>query len=163
MIQEFKVKNVVIGKQFESCENYQEFLEIVEKKKIRVYVVESGQKINIEKNLHFDVLWPDADDFISDNCLNNNSLVCKLVYKDFSVLFTGDIEEIAEKAILKKHQNNLSLLKSTVLKIAHHGSKTSTTEEFLNKVNPKMALIGVGENNKFGHPNDIVLERLKRL
>ena len=54
------------------------------------------------------------------------------------------------------------MLKSTVLKVSHHGSKTSTNEEFLKSVNPKIALIGVGENNKFGHPNTEVIKRINK-
>ncbi len=76
-----------------------------------------------------------------------------------SVLFTGDIEEIAEKKIVSLYSSNI--LNSTILKVAHHGSKSSSIQEFVSKVNPKIALIGVGENNKFGHPNDRVVERLK--
>ena len=73
------------------------------------------------------------------------------------MLFTGDIEEIAEKEILKLYKDRL---KANVLKVAHHGSKTSTSKEFLEAVSPQIALIGVGENNKFGHPDEITLERL---
>ena len=91
--------------------------------------------------------------------MNNNSLVFKFIYKNFSILFTGDIEKIAEEKVI----NNISksILKSDILKIPHHGSKTSTTEKFLEYVNPKIALIGVGKNN-FGHPSDVVIERLER-
>ena len=95
--------------------------------------------------------------------MNNNSIVCKLNYKNFSMLFTGDIEEIAEKQILQEYKNNVQLLKSTILKVAHHGSKTSSTQEFVEMVTPKIALIGVGKNNKFGHPNDGVIKRLENL
>lgn len=55
----------------------------------------------------------------------------------------------------------MNILKATVLKVAHHGSKSSSTEEFLNATNSKVAIIGVGKNNMFGHPNDAVLERLQ--
>lgn len=79
------------------------------------------------------------------------------------MLLTGDIEEIAENQILEEYKNNEQTLKSTVLKVAHHGSKTSSTQSFLEKVQPKIALIGVGKDNTFGHPNDGVLERLKNL
>lgn len=96
---------------------------------------------------------------ILENILNNNSIVCKLNYKNVSVLFTGDIEEIAEKKIVSLYDSNI--LNSTILKVAHHGSKTSSIQDFISKVNPKIALIGVGENNKFGHPNDMVVERLQ--
>lgn len=162
-MEELKVKNIIIGKQFEESENYQNFIEIVNKNKIKVYVVEAGQKINIEKNLYFDVLWPDSKNVVEKNSINNNSLVVKLIYNNFSILFTGDIEEIAEKSILKKYEKNKSILDSDILKVAHHGSKSSSTEEFLNVVKPKIALIGVGENNNFGHPNNEVLERLRRI
>ena len=100
---------------------------------------------------------------IQENVLNNNSIVCKLNYKNFSILFTGDIEELAEKQILRDYKNNLQVLNSTILKAAHHGSKTSSTKEFLEAVKPKITLIGVGENNKFGHPNDEVINRLENL
>ena len=97
------------------------------------------------------------------------------------MLFTGDIEQIAEKQILQeyniakaKEESNQNLNKDTkaikksenylnadIIKVAHHGSKTSSTQEFIKVVNPKIALIGVGKNNKFGHPNEEVLNRLK--
>lgn len=87
-----KIKNIIIGKQYESSENYQKFLKIVNGKKINVYVVQKGERINIEKDLYIDILWPNEKDMIVDNWINNNSLVFKLVYKDFSIMFTGDIE-----------------------------------------------------------------------
>lgn len=161
IMQEIKVNNVIIGKQYETCENYKKFIEIVKKKNIKVNVVEAGQKINIERNLFFDVLWPCSDNMISENAINNNSLVCKLKYKNFSMLFTGDIEEIAEKAILAKYSKNKNILKADVLKVAHHGSKTSSTIDFLKAVNPNYAVIGVGKDNNFGHPSDITIQNLK--
>lgn len=161
MLQEIKVENVIIGKQFEDSINYQEFIKIVKERKINVQVVEAGQRINIEKDLYFDVLWPISDKIMSENSINNNSLVCKMVYQNFSMLFTGDIEEIAEKVILEEYKDT-NMLKSTILKVAHHGSKSSSIEKFLEAVKPKIALIGVGEKNTFGHPNSDVLERLEK-
>ena len=161
IMQEIKVNNVIIGKQYEKCENYKKFIEIVKKKNIKVNVVEAGQKINIERNLFFDVLWPCIDNMISENAINNNSLVCKLKYKNFLMLFTGDIEEIAEKAILAKYSKNKNILKADVLKVAHHGSKTSSTIDFLKAVKPNYAVIGVGKDNNFGHPSDITIQNLK--
>lgn len=127
-MKELEVKRVIIGKQLETCENYEEFIKIVNDKKIKVNVVEAGQKINIEKNIYFNILWPISQNMISENAINNNSLVCKLVYNDFSILFTGDIEQIAENEILKRYKNNISILKTTVLKVAHHRLKV-----FLNR------------------------------
>ena len=162
-MQELKVKNVVISTQPEDSENYKKFREIVKQKKINVIVVNKGDRIKIEKDVYFDILWPDKSNFINENVLNNNSIVCKMHYRNLSMLFTGDIEEIAEKSILQEYRNNQGILNSTILKVAHHGSKSSSIQEFLDVVRPKIALIGVGENNKFGHPNENVIKRLENL
>lgn len=161
-MQEIKVNNIIIGKQYKSSENYEEFIKIVKEKKINVKIVEGGEKVSIEDNLYFDIIWPFSDNMISDNSINNNSLVCKLNYKNYSMLFTGDIEVIAEKAILKKYSKNLNILKSDILKVAHHGSKTSSITEFIEKIKPKYAIIGVGEDNKFGHPSDSTIQNLEK-
>lgn len=161
-MQEIKVNNIIIGKQYKSSENYEEFIKIVKEKKINVKIVGGGEKVSIEDNLYFDIIWPFSDNMISDNSINNNSLVCKLNYKNYSMLFTGDIEAIAEKAILKKYSKNLNILKSDILKVAHHGSKTSSITEFIEKIKPKYAIIGVGEDNKFGHPSDSTIQNLEK-
>lgn len=161
-MENMKVKNLIIAKQAETSNHFEKFLRTVKEKNINLKVVEKGNKISIEKNLYFQVLWPDSSNFISENALNNNALVCKLYYKNFSCLFTGDIEEVAEKEIIQFYTNT-NLLNSTVLKVAHHGSKTSSTQEFLALVKPKIALIGVGSNNLYGHPNADVLTRLSNL
>ena len=153
------VKNVIIGKQFESSDNLQEFLKIIKDKKIKIHMLEENAKIKVEKDLYFDVLWPSSKNVISENSINNNALVCKLNYINFSMLFTGDIEEEAESILVSKN-NFTNNLNSTVLKVGHHGSKTSSTKNFIELIKPKIALIGVGKDNKFGHPNNDVLGRL---
>ena len=160
-MEELKVSKVIISKQYENSENYRRFEQIVKDKKIKVKAVAKGDKLTIERNLYFDILWPNNERLISENALNNNSIVCKLIYNNFSMIFTGDIEEIAEKEMLKEYKKDLGILSSHVLKVAHHGSKTSSIKEYIDAVNPKLALIGVGENNKFGHPNEEVIMRLK--
>ena len=158
-MQEIDVKNVIIAKQPEPSDNYEKFLDIVNKQGIKVFVVSMGDKILIEKNLYFYVLWPNTSNFISENTLNNNALVCKLCYKNFSMLFTGDIEEETEKVLISKY-GDTDILNSTILKVAHHGSESSSIKEFLKLVEPKIALIGVGEGNLYGHPNEDVIKRL---
>lgn len=160
VMQKIKVENVIIGKQFETCENYQKFIKIVKQKNIRVINVEKGNKINIEKDIYFNVLWPDSNNIVSENKLNNNSLIFKINYKKISALFTGDIEKVAEEKIVANINENA--LKSTILKVAHHGSKTSSKEKFIEKVKPQIALIGVGEKNTFGHPSDITIKTLEK-
>ena len=160
ILEELRVGQVYISKQEQDSENYQKFLKIVEDKKIKVKVLKQGDCLKIEKNLYFDILWP-IEEQIQENVLNNNAMVMKLRYGKFSMLFTGDIEDVAEKKILDFYEEKgEDILKSDVLKVAHHGSKTSTTQSFFEKVNPKICLIGVGKNNMFGHPTAEVLERI---
>jgi len=161
VMEELKVDTAVISKQGKTSQNYEKFKKIAKTKKIKVLVVGKGDRLKIDKDLYFDVLWPNNENLITENILNNNSIVCKLYYRNLSVLFTGDIEEIAEKQILQEYEDNYQALNSTILKVGHHGSKTSSTQEFLGLVKPKIALIGVGNKNKFGHPNDDVIKRLK--
>lgn len=162
ILKELKVKNIIMGIQYEECENYKNITKIAKDKNIKVKVVEAGKKVKIENDVYFDILWPSKDNMISQNAINNNSLVCKLTYKNFSMLFTGDIEKEAEDAILSRYKNNNEILRVNILKVAHHGSKTSTICNFLTVVNPKYAVIGVGKDNKFGHPSDITIENLNK-
>ena len=159
ILEELKVGQIFISKQGEESENYKTFLKIVQEKNLKVQEVKIGDKITIG-DVTFHILWP-SEKQIEENMLNNNAMVMKLQYKVFSMLFTGDIEEVAEKKMLSVYSDNLDSLKATILKVAHHGSKSSSTEEFLKAVNSKVAMIGVGENNMFGHPNNVVLERLQ--
>ena len=161
ILEELNVKQVLIPKQVEYSENYNKFLDIIKKRNIKIKIVEEGNTINIDKNTYLDILWPEEKQ-IKDNVLNNNSLIVRLCYKNFKMLFTGDIEEIAEQRLLQKYEKTEKLT-ADILKVAHHGSKSSSIAEFLEKVNPRIALIGVGKNNKFGHPNAGVLDRLNML
>lgn len=160
ILQKIKVKKVIISKQEENSENYQKFLEIIKEKGVSVAIVKMGDRVKIENGIYFDILWPTFEQ-IQENKLNNNSLVMKMYYHNFSVLFTGDIEEEAEKKILETYKSEKNKLVSNVLKVAHHGSKTSTIKEFLDTVNPQIALIGVGKNNMFHHPSEEIIDKLK--
>ena len=98
---------------------------------------------------------------------NDTSIVSHLVFGKNSFLFTGDISKEAEKELLI-HINSCSnsckfaILDSDVLKVAHHGSKTSSSEEFLKEVSPEIAVISVGKSNSYGHPHQEVLEILTK-
>lgn len=94
--------------------------------------------------------------YFNESGINNSSLVLKLNFKDVSILFTGDIEKEAERLLCEDEVN----LDADVLKVAHHGSSTSSTEEFLDSVTPDVAVISVGKNN-FGHPSEEVLQRME--
>ena len=161
ILEKLTVKKVIVAEQKVDSENYQKFMKFVEEKNIQTIWVKQGDKILLEKGVNLDILWPKTE-WIAENPLNNNAIVANLHYGKFSLLFTGDIEEIAEKEILQCYQNT-ELCKATVLKVAHHGSKSSSIQSFLTMVKPKIALIGVGETNTFGHPNEGVLERLEKI
>ncbi len=88
--------------------------------------------------------------------LNNSSIVTMVSYKDAKFLFTGDIEKASEKELLKNKYD----LKADVLKVAHHGSNSSSTDEFLKAVNPQFCIISCGNDNSFTHPSDNVIKRL---
>ena len=160
-MEHLKVKNIIISKQGKESGNYNKFKNIVLDKGISVIFVKKGDKIKIDNETYMDILFP-GNNLISDNILNNNSIVTKICYNNFSILFTGDVEEIAENEICSQY-NTTNKLKANILKVAHHGSKTSSTAEFIKMVKPQIALIGVGEKNKFGHPNDRVIQRLKNM
>ena len=100
-------------------------------------------------------------DFLSQethtNIVNNKSSVMKVSYKDVSALFTGDSQKEVEDSLLEAEID----VSADILNVGHHGSKTSTSMDFLEKVNPEYALISCGEDNEYGHPNSFVMEKLQ--
>ena len=158
IMKNMKVENAIISNLGQESDEYDTFINLAKKQRTNLILVKLGDVIKIG-NATINILFPE-NNLITDNKKNNNAIVFKFIWKDFSMLFTGDIEEKAESRILNIYSNNLSTLQATILKVAHHGSKTSTTKKFIEAVKPKIALIGVGEDNNFGHPNNGVIERL---
>jgi competence protein ComEC len=110
-------------------------------------------------NLEGKFFWPETSSAApSSQAKNDDSLVLKLRYEDRGVLLPGDAEKEAERRMLA--ENGQDELQAEVLKIGHHGSKNSTTPEFLAAVKPRLAIISVGEDNPYGHPNAELIERL---
>ena len=161
IMENLKVKNIIISVQGKESENLNKFKEIIAKRKINVTVVQKGDYLKFDKYSYMEILFPE-EKLISENILNNNSIVAKFHSLGFTILFTGDIEEIAEKRLIELYEET-NKLESTIIKVAHHGSKSSSINEFLKLVKPKIAFIGVGENNNFGHPNEGVLDRLESM
>ena len=123
VMEKLTVRNAVISKQGEISNNYRQFLEIAKRKKIKITTVQEGDKLTMDKQCSLSVLFP-SQELIHTNVLNNNSLVAKLVYqpkygKTFSLLLTGDIEEVAEKQLVKMNQGS-NKLQVDILKVAHH-------------------------------------------
>ena len=138
-------------------DNFEEIMSIANKKKINILKVEAGDILNIDKLVRLKIFSPGK---VLTNDINDNSIVMKLEYNKFSCLFTGDISKKIEQDLVIKYGNELE---STILKLAHHGSKTSSDESFIKQVSPKISLIGIGKNNKFGHPNEDVLKVLENM
>ena len=134
-----------------------EFENLVKLKNIKNLYAKREMKISLDKDLRLDILLP----VINDKNLSEHDgmLVSRLVYKNNSFLLTGDtgdMEDNLENFLLSFGGN----IKSDVLKIGHHGSKTSTSEKFLGWVSPGLAVISADKNNKYGHPHKEVTERL---
>ncbi|MDA3839937.1 MAG: MBL fold metallo-hydrolase [Patescibacteria group bacterium] len=137
---------------------YKTFLEEAEREGAEIIVIDKKQRIKLGDNLYFDILYPEKD--ISKEVhknVNNTSVISRLAYGDKSFLFMGDAEREEELEIIDNGG-----LESDVLKLAHHGSKTND-ENFINIVSPEYAVISVGEDNKFGHPNIGVLNMLNKI
>jgi competence protein ComEC len=136
---------------------YKEWLRLVDEKDIKRTIAKAGQQIELGDGIRIEVLHP-QEEFLrgTGSDINNNSVVLRLVWEEVSFLLTGDIYEEAEREILYQGYK----LSSTVLKVAHHGSATSTSAHFLAAVDPQVAVISVGGDNLFGHPSDEILARL---
>ena len=116
-----------------------------------------GQRIQLDHGLVLEVLYPPERVLVGTSSdLNNSSVVTRLVYGETSFLLTGDIHWDAENYLLRRSLH----LDSTVLKVGHQGSRTSTTPEFLEEVSPQVAIISVGADNRFGHPHPEVVKAL---
>lgn len=155
----YEVKKIIMTGVNHTGPAYIKFLENIRNKKIPVTIIDRPQIIELGADCRINILWPEknlAGQEVEN--LNNTSIVFKLEHEDTKILFTADIEKEAEAAIMLKP----GLLKADVLKVSHHGSEYATSEEFLNLVKPQMAVIEVGANNKFGHPNPRTLKRLER-
>ena len=143
-------------KNFED-ELYKKLIDVAREKNVEINYLKSGDSL-ANKNFILDCIYPFEKSKPNSN--NNASLVLKLNLLGKKILFTGDIEKEAEQEILK--YNNLDL-KCDILKLAHHGSKTSSSLDFLLKVKPEFAIVSTGVNNIYSHPSKEVVERLNKL
>lgn len=140
--------------------DYYKLLQYVEKNRIKYKILTPQEKIDLDPEVNIEVLGPvqKYPSEVVDRAINNSSIVLKLEYKNFSVLFTGDIEIFAEMDLLEYKDK----LKSKILKVAHHGSFTSTSEPFLDYVSPEVAIISCGKGNPFGHPHQETIDKLQK-
>ncbi|XOB41071.1 MAG: ComEC/Rec2 family competence protein [Candidatus Nealsonbacteria bacterium] len=156
VLKRYKVENILRTGILRDTEEYKEWMRLIENEDSNVKIAEAGQRI-ITPNLFFEILYP----FVSlegQNIknTNNSSIIARLVFNNNSFLFLGDAYKSIERKLIKEN----IYLASDILKVGHHGSKTSTSKELLEAVSPQTAVISAGKDNKYGHPHQEVLDIL---
>ena len=148
LVNNFKVEKVIFNcGEFNNLES--ELIKVLDKKKIKYY--SCIKELNIDKNKLY---------FLQTKEYGNENDNSNVIYTDlngYKFMFMGDASITTEKEILDKY----NLPDIDILKVGHHGSKTSSGKEFINEINPKYSIISVGKNNRYGHPNKEVLNNLK--
>ncbi len=160
VLEKYPVKRIWLTGVIHTSSVYLNFLKLIKDKNILSQVVSTDTFFEVSPGIDLQVLHPDVSleqKSVAD--LNNSSVVIRLNVDDISFLFSGDIGIGIEERLIKNQKGNL---KSSVLKVAHQGSDTSSSEEFLETVAPQYAVISVGDNS-YGHPTLRVLKRLERL
>lgn len=152
LLNTYKTKEVVMSSYPATTKTFETLLDTIEEKEIRLTQGTPGLIYEID-GVVIEVLASD----IIPNDSNNSSLLVKVTYGDIDILFTGDIEIDAENIILDQEID----VEAEILKLGHHGSDTSTSDSFLDRVNPTLSIISVGEGNQYKHPALSVLEKLK--
>jgi competence protein ComEC len=154
VIEVFQVKNLIIPKVSAGIDNIsrnsEALLDLCSIKGIKVYRLGKGDHINLGRGVRMDFLLPGEEAKADEN---QNSLVGILSYGNFNTLLTGDIGTATEAELAP------GIIRSSILKVPHHGSGGSSSEEFLTEVNPKVSIVSVGKNN-FGHPSPETMKRL---
>lgn len=160
VLERYKVGRVLMNDAVHTTPEYLRFLELVKEKNIPVTIGRVGQRFLLDGGVTLEVLWPQvsfAGAQVDD--LNATSIVNRVSFGQNSVLFTGDTTDANEQAMLQAGVN----LKADILKVAHHGSRTSTSREFIKAAAPQVAVVSAGANNSYGHPHAELIERLNSL
>ena len=156
IIYKFDCDTIILPDFEKNTATYRDVIDTINNKNYKITRPAAGKTYSLGQS-EFTVISPVSDDY-GDNA-NNYSVGIRLTYGDTSFLLAGDAEEEAEEDMLDSGQE----LKVDVFKASHHGSRTSNTEEFLEAVNPKYAVISCGENNKYGHPHAQTLNTLRAM
>jgi competence protein ComEC len=157
VLDRYQVGVIVAGAESPTASMYAQWQAGVERNNIDVVSVHQGYSLDLGSGVVAEVLNPRSGIPVGESA-NNSALVLRLTYGSVSFLLTADIESETESFLTLMDAG----IESTVLKVAHHGSKTSSTARFIHAVDPAVALISVGSNNSFGHPSDEVVGRLMR-
>ncbi|MCK9267120.1 MAG: MBL fold metallo-hydrolase [Alkaliphilus sp.] len=155
IINNFEVKKIIMPKKLHTSATFEKLLATIESKNLTIASPKPNNIIEFDKDIKLHFLGPIRD--YGDN-LNLWSVVFRLDYNNKSFLFTGDMEREAEMDLINTY--SIDDLSANVLNVGHHGSDSSTTQQFLDCVNPEIALISLGSNNPYNHPHEEVITRL---
>ena len=151
VLKNFSIRAALIARRPGDDPEFQKFSQTLKETGTYSETIQAGDTIRFG-DVEIDVLWPPAT---GDKSTNNDSIVLRIQLRERSILLTGDIEQAAERALIASPQQ----LRTDVVKVPHHGSKTSSTEGFVLATKPSFAIISVGRNSRFGHPHKEVVER----
>ncbi|NFT92015.1 MBL fold metallo-hydrolase [Clostridium botulinum] len=152
VINNFNVKEFYAPKVTHTTRTFENMVKALQNKGLKITAPTIGDTLTIG-NATMQFLAPNSSKYQD---LNNYSIVCKLKYGNTSYLFTGDAESLSEGEILAKQLD----ISADVLKLGHHGSHSSTSQAFLDKVNPKYAIVSCGKENDYGHPHQETIDKL---
>lgn len=155
VLENFDVKSFYAPKVAHTTKTYENMLKAVKNEGLKIKQIKEGTKIDLGKDTEVQVYSPVKSQYEE---LNNYSPVMKISYGQNSFMFTGDAESLVEKEILNENKD----LKADVLKLGHHGSYSSTSEEFLKVVDPSIAIVSCAKDNKYGHPHKETMSNLKK-
>ena len=159
VLERYNVKKILYTGVVHSAPAYLEWLKIVKAKNIPLMIIDRPQKIIFGNDCFLNIIYPRQSLLgKSVSNLNNSSIIAELDCENKTVLFMGDAEIEVEEELIKTGD----LRSVEILKVGHHGSNTSSHQEFLEMVNPQKAIISSGKNNKFGHPSLRIIKRLER-
>jgi competence protein ComEC len=160
VLKRYQVKKILYTGVIQTTPDYLAWLKLIKEKNIPLTIAQAGQEYQFIGGVNLIILFPMSDLTNQEfKDLNQSSIVCQLIYGKTKFLFTGDLPAEEEAQLLATGVN----LKSDVLKVGHHGSKYSSSFNFLKAVSPSLAVISVGTDNKFGHPNQGTLDRIAGL
>lgn len=154
VIKKYDIGEFYAPKKLTNTRTFENMVTSLKSKNLKINAGKAGMDLDLGKNVTCQMLAPNNDKYKDTN---NYSIVIKITYGESKFLFTGDAEKISETEMLSKNFD----LSADVLKVGHHGSSSSSSKEFLDKVNPKIAVISCGKNNKYGHPHHETLTELK--
>jgi len=159
ILEHYQIGHIISSGLEKDTATYDRWRDLIEDKNIPLTLAQSGQKIIFQEDLFLEILWPDQSLINSfSNKANNVSVVGRLIYGQTEFLLTGDIEKKVESYLIDHLP--VEKLESDIFKASHHGSKTSNSQNFLKIIDPEAAIISVGADNRFKHPDSVVLDRL---